>query len=455
MRIIDYLRLGFAGVKAHKKRAFTVVIIVGLLFSVVTAGVFVLQGLENTVLAEMLEPTGGKVLVTSSVDTNACGENCDIAAEVAEIKKNVEQYGGGFLEAETSQTADGMFYKLKEAIFGDVQSESDSDVMGVVVPLEVAAQLANIEMPERDAKVTDKLAAIREARAKTLHRTVESKTGEKYYIAEILPGGVYASSLSLAIIEQGGNPLDLILGRINTGMSQNFVIKSVEVEPTVDSTGEEQYSGFIAMEDMDAEEMGIVFAQFENIEAAYKYYQDKVNYCSETDRIFSMCSKDYKYQVVSAVSNPLTTYDNLQNVWLVFKIIAAVLVVIAVIIALSTYVRLIGKDLKVISLYHALGATKGQIRVVYIVYLLMLSLMAVGFAIIVGLILAVALSIINTEALGQVWSLAFGVETGAILLVGWNNLIWWLAGAMLLTTVVAVVLGNGNFRIKKLAQNLK
>lgn len=455
MRIIDYLRLGFAGVKAYKKRAFTVVIIVGLLFSVVTAGVFILQGLENVVLAEMLAPTGSNVLVISSVDTKICGEDCNIAAEVAEIKKNVERYDGEIIPAEISQTTDGMFYKLKENIFGDAQSKSDSDVTEVAVPLEMAAKLADIEMPERDAEVTDKLAAIREAHAKTLHRTVESKTGEKYYIAEILPSGVYANSLSLVNLEQGGNPLDLILGQISTGMSQNFIIKSAKAKSAVDNDEAELPSEFVTMKDMDAEEVGIVFARFENIEAAYKYYQDKVNYCSGTDRIFGTCGKDYKYQVISAVSDPLTTYENLQNVWLVFKITAAVLVVIAVIIALSTYARLIGKDMKIISLYHALGATKGQIRVVYVVYLVMLSLMAVGFAIIVGLILAAVLSVVDMMALEQVFALGFGVAEKKIWLVGWNNLIWWLAGAMLLTAVVAVVLSNGNFRIKELAQNLK
>lgn len=454
MKVIDYLRLGFAGIKAHKKRAFTVVIVVGLLFSVVTAGVFALQGLENATLAEMLAPTDDKVLVVSSVDTKVCGETCDIAAEVAEIKQNIERYDGEIIKTAVSQTTDGIFYRLKENLFMSAQSKNDSEATEVIVPLEVAAKLADIEMPESDAEVADKLATIQEVRAKTLHRTVESKTGAKYYIAEILPGGVYVSSLSLASIGQGGNPLDLILGQISTGTSQNFII-TAEAKPEVNNGNDEQYSGFVTMGDMDAEEMGIVFAQFKNIKEAYKYYQDKVNYCSEIDRIFSMCSKDYKYQVMAAVSNPLTTYENLQNIWLVFKVVAAVLVVIAAIIALSTYARLIGKDLKIISLYHALGATTGQIRVVYVVYLLILSVMAVGFAVIVGLILAAVLSIANITALEQVWSLAFGVEAGAIWLIGWNNLIWWPTGVMLLTAVVAVILGNGNFTSKELAKKMK
>lgn len=455
MRITDCLRLGFAGVKAHKKRAFTVVIIVGLLFSVVTAGVFVLQGLENVALAEMLAPTDGKVLVISSVDTKVCGEDCDIATEVAEIKKNIAQYNGEIVEAEVSQTTDGMFYKLKEDMFVSANGEGDSDVTEVVVPLEVAAKLAGIEMLERDAKVTEQLDTIKEVREKTFGKVVENEAGEKYYIAEILPSGVHASNLSFMNIGQNANPLDLILGQINTGISQNFIISSAEVKPIEDSTGEEQYSGFVAMEDMDVEEMGIVFARFENVAAAYDYYRDKVNYCSETDRIFNMCGKDYKYQVVSAISDPIMTYENLQNVWLVFKIVAAVLAIIALIIALSTYARLIGKDLKIISLYHALGATKRQIRIVYVVYLLMLSLMAVGSAILLGLAFAATLSIMNMEALKQVWSLAFGTQVGEIWLIGWNSMVWWIVGVMILAPVVAVMLGNGNFTNKELAKKMK
>ena len=208
-------------------------------------------------------------------------------------------------------------------------------------------------------------------------------------------------------------------------------------------------------DDVKAEEMGIVFAEFENIEAAYDYYRDKVNYCSEKDRIFKMCSKEYKYQVMAAISDPLTTYENLQNIWLVFKIVAAILAVIALIIALSTYARLISKDMKIISLYHALGATKGQIRVVYAVYLLMLSLMAVGFAILLGLGLAAMLSAVNMESMKQVWSLAFGTQAGEIWLIGWNNLIWWIIGVMILAAIVAVIIGNGNFTSRELAKKIK
>lgn len=454
MRLTDYLRLGFAGVKAHKKRAFTVVIIVGLLFSIITAGTFILQGLENVALAEMLAPADGKVLVMSSVDTKICGEGCDIVTEVVEIKKNIERYDGKIIPTTISQTADGMFYKAEEKVFSS-EANNTTDVTQVIVPLGTAANLASIEMQERDAEVADKLATTQEVREKTLGKVVENEAGEKYYIAEILPSGVYANNLSFMNIGQDGNPLNLILGQIRTGVSQNFITKSAKTEPKEDEDDMEQSSGFIAMEDIDAEAMGMVFAQFEDVKAAYNYYQDKANYCSETDRIFSMCGKDYKYQVVSAVSDPIMTYENLQNVWLVFRIVAAVLTVIALIIAISTYGRLIGKDMKIIALYHAMGANGKQIRLVYLTYLLMLSIMAVGSAIVVGLALAAVLSLVNMTNLTQVFTLGFGIETESVWLVGWNNLVLGIAGVMIFAAVIAIVLGNGNFTSKELAKKMK
>lgn len=454
MRLADYLRLGFAGVKAHKKRAFIVVIIVGLLFSVITAGTFILQGLENIALGAMLAPTDGKMLVMSSVDAQICGKNCDIIAEVDKIKKNIENYHGKIIPAKISQTVNGMFYKIEKDIFSD-EADDATNTTQVVVPLKTAATLAGVEMPERSTRVTEQLDVIKEIREKTLGKIVKNKTGEKYYVAEILPSEVYANNLSFMNIGQDGSPLNLILGKIRTGTSQNFITKSAKTEPKTNESDAERPSGFIAMDDIDAEEAGIVFAEFPDIETAHKYYQDKANYCSETDRVFRSCGKDYKYLVVSAISDPIMTYENLQNVWLVFKIIAVILAIIAVVIAISTYGRLIGKDMKIIALYHAMGATGWQIRIVYVVYLLLLSLMTVGFAAILGLGLAGLLSMVNMTAMRQVFTLGFGMEAGEIWLVGWNNLLWNLIGVILAAAIFAAILCNGNFKAHKLAQKLK
>lgn len=152
MRTLDYLRLGAAGMKAHKKRALVIVVIVGLLFEVVAAGAFFLQGLEKVALAEMLTPTEGKVLVMSSVDTRACGEDCEVAAEVEKIKEKIGEHGGEVVPVAVQQTAEGMFYVVDEGVFREVFSgvkvdsaESEGgETMTVVVPLEVAAAVLSL-----------------------------------------------------------------------------------------------------------------------------------------------------------------------------------------------------------------------------------------------------------------------------------------------------------------------
>lgn len=443
MRTLDYLRLGAAGMKAHKKRALVVVMIVGLLFGVVAAGAFFLQGLEKVALAEMLTPTEGKVLVMSSVDTRACGEDCEVAAEVEKMKEKVGEYGGEVVPAAVRQTAEGMFYVVDEGVFMEVFSgvkaasaESEGgEAMTVVVPLEVAAELAGIEMPESGTSVAERMVAIYKVREETLGRTVESETGARYEVAGILPGGVYATDLSLVYVGQSGNPLNMLFGQVKTGVSQSFGVGQAE--------------------GMDVEATGMVLAVFEDIEAAEGYYRDEVNYCAEVDRMMGRCSEEYRYQVAAAVADPLGTYDNLQQVWSVFKIAAAVLAAIAVLIALSTYVRLLGGDVKIIALYHAMGATGWQIRLVYLTYLVMLSMLAVGFAVILGLGLAAGLSLVNMAALKEVFAMGFGVVMEGIWLVGWGGVIWWLAGALLIAAGLAVLLGNGNFASKGLAKRMK
>ena len=201
--------------------------------------------------------------------------------------------------------------------------------------------------------------------------------------------------------------------------------------------------------------MGLVFAEFDSIKAAFDYYWDEVNYCSENDRIFGTCGRDYKYQVLSAVSDPLTTYENLQNVWLVFRIVAAVLGVIAVIIALSTYARLIGKDMKIISLYHANGSdrqadTDSLYRISDDVERDGGRVCAGGWARASG-----GAKYGEYDGTGADVYVRVRVVKDGVWLIGWNSLLWYLIGAMMLTAVVAVCLGNGNFKVKELAKRMK
>ena len=102
-----------------------------------------------------------------------------------------------------------------------------------------------------------------------------------------------------------------------------------------------------------------------------------------------------------------------------------------------------------------MGATRGQVRLVYLSYLLILSLMTVAFSLAVGLGMALLLGAVNGEAISQVFWMGFGVEPGKIWLVGWNWMIWVMVAVILLSAVLAILLSNGQFASKKLARKMK
>lgn len=446
MRALDYLKLGLAAVRANRKRAFAVVSIVGLLLSVVVAGVFTLQGLENAVFARMLTPTKGKVLVLNNVETKICGEDCDVLAEVQTIKENIQKYQGKVVSAKISLLADEIPYQLDQNVFFNASEVEGA--MPVAVPLSTAARLAKIELPQPNIETTGKLNVIRQVWQTAFHQVLTDEVGNKYYIAEILPSAVYAGNLAFTNVSQDGSPLDLIFSQIRTGTSQNFVLEHV--------SSAKQLPSNLPASDLNAEEIGIVFALFEDIKTAYSYYQDEANYCSETNRAFNTCGKNYRFQVISAVSDPLTTYEKLQNVWLAFRIAAILLASVALIIAISTYIRLIDRDTKIISLYFALGATARQIRIVYTVHTTIISILATGFALGLGCGLAALLSLVNSSPLSQVFTLGFGlVEQSTIWLVGWNWQVLAIPIILLIASILAILLSNRQFSGQKLAKNLK
>lgn len=162
-------------------------------------------------------------------------------------------------------------------------------------------------------------------------------------------------------------------------------------------------------------------------------------------------------QLVAAtvVGDPVRIYENFVGIWTVLKILIVVLAVIACIVTMSTYVRLVGRDTKVIALYHAMGSTKKQIVGVYCVYLLGLSLLASAFSLVLGAGLVLIVNLINMTKLTQIFTIGFGVEEAPVWLFGWNNWIALFVGLLLVMAPLCTILSWRQFASKKLAQKMK
>ena len=94
MQLLEYLKLGSSGIRIHKKRTFQTIFITGIILCISATLIFVLQGIENTVLDKMTSSTDHKILVKTSIESKVCNETCNIHAERQQIEQNIKKYNG-------------------------------------------------------------------------------------------------------------------------------------------------------------------------------------------------------------------------------------------------------------------------------------------------------------------------------------------------------------------------
>lgn len=440
MSIWDYLKLGLTGVKAHKKGVFLVVVISGVLYSIMIAATLLLQGLDNAVMGQMLEPTGGKVLLVSEINQEYC-EKCRFKGENEKMKANVQKYGGRALEIGVSNTTDGKFYQIpaSDELFSHEQSSTElpEDVVPVVVPFSKAAELSNYEFNPRNSETEYRLNAIKEVNARALHHIVQGQSGQRYYIAQILPDAAFAQDLSFLNIGQKKNPLDIILQGFRTGASQNFQV--VQSENAKNSNNDSQNVS------VNASSNQAILAIFDNIDDAYRYYKDKANYCASGDQAFGACNKEYKYQTTTAIGEMMENYEKFQRIWSNYRILVVILLIIAISVMVTTYVRLIAKDEKIINLYKIMGAQRHQLVAVFSIYLFMVSSLVAIFSLVIGVGMVAILNALINTSLSQVFSLAFGQTVNNVVILGWNNAVWCALISIIFATVLTLIIEQGQF----------
>ena len=430
MRPLDYLRLGVAGLKSHKRQTPTVTLLVGLLFAILTTATLILSGLERNILNAMLGPTDGQVILQSSIDLYVCGESCDIPTSLEQVRSNVKKYGGEVVDFTQPSGFMGTYYQLSGENFTvRANTKITDDTPQILVPLSTAASLIGYDLPEAGSDSTTKLRAAQEIRSLTTGKLVTTTLGQQYYIADILPSGDLAGNLAFANLGQS-NPLDLFFSQIYTGRSLNLALTIPQsVETTTDNP----------LPANTATETTSVFAKFANLESAYAYYQDPVNFCDPISLASLSCSTDYRFTTQSIISNPLGAYGTFQNIWEVFQVVAIVIIVIAVVIAVATYSRIIGKDQKIIHLYFALGANDAQVRGIYFTYLLGLSLLALLLAGLLGTGVALILSWAWQDSLLQLFELGFNVLFEQVWLLGLHPVLGVAAASLIMTPLLTVL----------------
>lgn len=443
MQLCDYFKLGFAGVRAHKKRAIMTVIIVGIIFSLIFVVYFLLQGAENLGFAKISQPTGGKILLSSIIDNDQCITPDDCQAKALVLSEKAEEFGGAIIEnVSTVITNDGNFLVLppeilKDAIQVDL-AQVPTETTPILMPANTLATWQNIELfseadrynKDRAAVATKVVPKLEKLLADSLGQVITSPNGIKYYIAGFLPSSVGVAMSLQSVLRKGNAWLDTILTPISSGTSLPIILQHDNLV-LLESTN----MALIKSSDSP------IISIFPDAKSAYEFRQSIVEQgFSSPEGLFG------------DVFSMFQQYQSLQQI---VGTVANVLTVVAIIVIVTTYLRLLSQDRKIISIYFASGATKLQICLVYSVYLLILSILAIIFALCASSLATLLINLIYQTPLAQLFAFNFGTAKIGIMLFGWNGSILKYIILILIMAPLCVLMGQGNFSRPKLARSLK
>ena len=118
---------------------------------------------------------------------------------------------------------------------------------------------------------------------------------------------------------------------------------------------------------------------------------------------------------------PPEFYLTMNYLHIAFRVASIILVVVALIVIVSTSIRLVDNDKKNIVLYHSLGASVRQIRIIYAFRFLLLTTLSAIFAMAASIIIMAIYSMVEQSNLATLFDLAFRLdEVKPVFILGVN-----------------------------------
>lgn len=147
-------------------------------------------------------------------------------------------------------------------------------------------------------------------------------------------------------------------------------------------------------------------------------------------------------------TNQVAVFDIFDEViFPVFTFIELIIIVIAFVITLLTFLKVLQAEAPTIRLYRSLGASTSDVCLIYAAYLLEICLLSFVVAFLIGLIIALVVSFMNTANLGAMLAAAYGVNPSQpIFLIGFNWHLLLLAASLLITAIIALLCSLPKFQ---------
>lgn len=434
MRLSDAARLGHANLSAQKGRNVATIVVISVLFGLVMGVNFLLQGLSNILTDYAGRTVGGEVYVDSYLSSSRGGEI---------VRQRIEKYHGRVLGVVTTEEIIGrdvVYYTTPEVMADFISTPIEETPEGWLPTIISREDLEYLRAGENGF-----------GGVYTFPAENYFAVGEGYNAAQVWE---YEESPSVPL-------LDLVLWDVAPSQSYGVLIiddGSGELQEIIKATQDaedqkraeewEMFGDGEPYEVLEKDKNEHILAVFPNVKLAYDYMQ------LEDEAEFNYSRM--QYTTMEVYSAQTSAYGAVKRAEQTLRFFEIVLLVVAAVVLVFTFVHLIDHEVQTIALYRALGATTGNIVMIYLIYLLELCVLAIIFATLVGTVMAFAINLFDAQALA-IWiehEYELEIDT-ALILWGLNWHYLQIVLLMLMLVPVTFILTFDRMSPNNIARRLK
>ncbi|PID33245.1 hypothetical protein CR969_01790 [Candidatus Saccharibacteria bacterium] len=476
MKLFKLMGLGYKGVAHHKKQTILTVVIVGSLFSVLMALQFIVQGVENKLIKEssVIMPETYITALSCNQDQldredeiGKCSEapegevggclvgidskplNCGLDAKKSNdiFSKRAGKYNGEvvgnaqFLSHNQDWLA---VYPLN--IFNDSIKESadnkPKDTLPVVLNLSLAAELVNVNIENIKSQPNEDIKdSINDVSSRAIGHTFDYG-GKNIFVAGVMPYG--SNSPVLSKTEQEFRLLDSVLGGVQ---SNDEAPRAIYLDD-----GSKEMKGLLSNSNLSHYESVI---KFKNLNDAYEYYKYE-NHKTDPGLFKKADYRKPEYVTKELITNKFQIIHQFKLTKFILSFANYVLLIVAVVVMIFTFLKSINQDNKLMALYRSLGAGAMDVFLIYFFYILFICVIAIVYALVCSVILSVVISYYYSADINASFGLFYGraIDDTAFL-VGYNKEIVTIIMIMLLSAPVVSLLTVDQLSMKNIAKRLK
>lgn len=433
LKLSDALRLSWSNIVQYKKRSILIILTISILFGVVMAFNFILEGLGKTIFDATMQSSNDKIYIATGY------------SEISSINQ------GDYFKVDTLESAEKLLEENAEQYHGQIigqVTQYNLDSSRWVINLELAkrfgeldfSKLEDNQIPYVGPRVEDEF----------FDRYLKDTDGSKDRL--LTKVGTYPATEPGSPTLLGLNPLNLLLSGVHGSSTYPLIIDDGSSKVT-------QYLQKMVEQNNGSEVIPYMtqsIVMFNNYDDAIAYYWDTANGKNIPKDIETTDGKKYTIhsgEVFSSVISAKLSVRNLRDTLVLLEIL---FIIVAVIIAILTFVHIIDQDAATIALYRSLGASTRNIYLIYFLYLLEMCALAVLSCIIIAAILVGILWLTNASALAKRLQDFYMLSNAPkVILLGFDSLFYSIVGSIIVIAPITLLFTLRNFSAKHIAKRLK